>query len=75
LVFQEVDRQRAATLKESEQLGTHLMDESSQRLDQLLDHLVWRLALLIVFPLAAGALILAIVIFAVFWPRTRVVVR
>jgi len=75
LVFQELNRQRAATMNESEQLATRLMDRSSQRLDGLVDHLVWRLALLIVFPLAAGAMILAIVVFAVFWPRTRVVVR
>ena len=51
------------------------MDRSSQRLDGLVDHLVWRIALLIVLPLAVGIVILAIAIFAVFWPRTRVVVR
>lgn len=75
LVFREVDRQRAATMKESEQLGARLMDQSFQRLDGLVDHLVWRIALLIVLPVAVGMVILAIVIFAVFWPRTRVVVR
>jgi hypothetical protein len=75
LVFQELNRQRAAIMKESEQLGTRLMDRSFQRLDGLVDHLVWRIALLIVLPLAVGVVILAIAIFAVFWPRTRVVVR
>jgi hypothetical protein len=43
--------------------------------DQLVDHLVGRIALLIVLPLAVGLVILAIAVFAVFWPRTRVVVR
>jgi len=75
LVFQELSRQRAATMKESEALVTRLMDRSSERLDRLVDHLVGRIALLIVLPLAVGIVILAIAIFAVFWPRTRVVVR
>jgi hypothetical protein len=75
LVFQELNRQRAVVMKESEQLGTRLMDQSFQRLDGLVDHLVWRIALLIVLPLSVGIVILAIAIFAVFWPRTRVVVR
>jgi hypothetical protein len=39
------------------------------------DRMVGRIALLIVLPLAIGLVILAIAVFAVFWPRTRIVVR
>ena len=75
LVFQELSRQRAATMKESEELATRLMERSSERVNRLVDRMVGRIALLIVLPLAIGLVILAIAVFAVFWPRTRIVVR